>query len=253
MSGGRFDPFAGTGPRWRAVPAWRPFLEDLAAGVLDWLGDQTPETLTDATILLPNRRAARAFSSALGKLAGDRPVLLPQVRPLGDLEEDEPPFAPGELGLDLPTAIAPLTRRFEMARMIVEEFEPGLKPLRALEMADALGGFLDSCQLEEVSDLSRIAGLAEQDLAAHWQDSARFLGLAVEAWPRRLAALGLVDSAWRRAALLRRLAEAWDARPPQQPVIAAGSTGTVPAAADVLAAVARAPQGVVVLPGLDLD
>ena len=84
-TGGRFDPFAGSGPRWRAVPAWRPFLEDLAAGVLDWLGDQTPETLTDATILLPNRRAARAFSSALGKLAGDRPVLLPQVRPLGDL------------------------------------------------------------------------------------------------------------------------------------------------------------------------
>ena len=91
MTGGRFDPFAGTGPRWRAVPAWRPFLEDLAAGVLDWLGDQTPETLTDATILLPNRRAARAFSSALGKLAGDRPVLLPQVRPLGEgqhVEED---------------------------------------------------------------------------------------------------------------------------------------------------------------------
>ncbi len=253
MTGGRFDPFVGSGPRWRAVPAWRPFLEDLAAGVLVWLGDAPPETLTDAVILLPNRRAARAFSFALGKLAGERPVLLPQVRPLGDLEEDEPPFAPGELGLDLPPAIAPLTRRFEMARMIAEEFEPGMKPLRALEMADALGGFLDSCQLEEVSDLSRVAALAEQDLAEHWRESARFLGLAVEAWPKRLEALGLVDPAWRRATLLRRLAEAWDARPPQAPVIAAGSTGTVPAAADVLKAVARAPQGVVVLPGLDLD
>jgi ATP-dependent helicase/nuclease subunit B len=43
------------------------------------------------------------------------------VRPLGDLEEDEPPFAPGEIGLDLPPAIAPLTRRFEMARMIAED------------------------------------------------------------------------------------------------------------------------------------
>ena len=249
----RFDPFEGDGPRWRAIPAWRPFLEDLAAGVLDWLGDAAPETLSDATILLPNRRAARAFASALGKHAGDRPVLLPQVRPLGDLEEDEPPFAPGELGLDLPPAIAPLTRRFEMARMIAEDFEPGLKPLRALEMADALGGFLDSCHLEEVRDLSRVATLAQADLAAHWQESARFLGLAVEAWPKRLEALGLVDPAWRRATLLRRLAEAWDERPPQQPMIAAGSTGTVRAAAAVLKAVAAAPQGVVVLPGLDLD
>lgn len=249
----RFEPFGAPGPRWYAIEARRPFLEDLAAGVLDWLGEHPPEALSDAVILLPNRRAARAFTGALTRLAGDRPVLLPQVRPLGDLEEDEPPFAPGELGLDLPPAIAPLTRRFEMAQMIVEDFRAGLAPLRALEMADALGGFLDSCQLEEIDDLGRVATLVEGDLAEHWQESARFLGLAVEAWPKRLAAMGLVDPAWRRARLLRLLAEAWVERPPTQPVIAAGSTGTAPAAADVLAAVAAAPQGCVVLPGLDRD
>ena len=249
----RFDPFAAPGPRWYAIEAQRPFLDDLAAGVLDWLGDHPPETLSDAVILLPNRRAARAFTGALTRQAGGRPILLPQVRPLGDLEEDEPPFAPGELGLDLPPAIAPLTRRFEMARMIVEDFRPGLAPLRALELADALGGFLDSCQLEEVEDIGRVATLVEGDLAEHWQESARFLGLAVEAWPRRLEAMGLVDPAWRRARLLRLLADAWTERPPTQTVIAAGSTGSAPAAADVLAAVAGAPRGCVVLPGLDLD
>jgi len=249
----RFDPFSGDRPRWYAVEAYRPFLEDLAAGVLDWLGDRPPETLSDAVILLPNRRAARAFTAALTKQAGGRPVLLPQVRPLGDLEEDEPPFAPGEVGLDLPPAIAPLTRRFEMARMIVEDFRTDLSPLRALELADALGGFLDSCHLEEVPDIGKVATLVEGDLAEHWLESARFLGLAVETWPKRLAALGLVDPAWRRAKLLRLLADSWTARPPEHPVIAAGSTGSAPAAADVLAAVARAPQGCVVLPGLDLD
>ncbi len=249
----RFDPFGPAGPRWYAIEARRPFLDDLAAGVLDWLGDHPPETLSDAVILLPNRRAARAFTAALTKQAGGRPILLPQVRPLGDLEEDEPPFSPGELGLDLPPAIAPLTRRFEMARMIVEDFRPGLSPPRALEMADALGGFLDSCQLEEVADLDRIATLVEGDLAEHWRESAEFLALAVEAWPRRLEAMGLVDPAWRRARLLRLLATAWTERPPTQTVIAAGSTGTAPAAADVLAAVAAAPRGCVVLPGLDFD
>jgi ATP-dependent helicase/nuclease subunit B len=249
----RFDPFEQPGPRWYAIEARRPFLDDLAAGVLDWLGDHPPETLSDAVILLPNRRAARAFTAALTRLAGGRPILLPQVRPLGDLEEDEPPFAPGELGLDLPPAIAPLTRRFEMAQMIVEDFQPGLPPLRALALADALGGFLDSCQLEEVEDIGRVATLVEGDLAEHWQESARFLGLAVEAWPKRLEAMGLVDPAWRRARLLRLLADAWTERPPTQTVIAAGSTGSAPAAADVLAAVARAPRGCVVLPGLDFD
>ncbi|WP_425991745.1 double-strand break repair protein AddB [Brevundimonas sp. TWP2-3-2] len=252
-----FNPFPADGgkddPRWFAIPAHRPFLEDLAAGVLDWLGDQTPETLSDATILLPNRRAARAFTSALSTLSGDRPVLLPQVRPLGDLEEDEPPFTPGELGLDLPRAIAPLTRRFEMARLIVEQHDDSLSPMRALELADSLGAFLDSCNIEEVEAPERIATLVEEDFAEHWRQSAEFLGLAVKAWPRRLAELGLVDASWRRTKLLRLLAERWDSHPPQGPVIAAGSTGTVKAAADVLKAVARAPRGCVVLPGLDLE
>lgn len=248
-----FDPFAGDTPRWFAIPAHRPFLEDLAAGVLDWLGENPPEALSDATILLPNRRAARAFGAALASQAGDRPVLLPQVRPLGDLEEDEPPFSPGELGLDLPPAIAPLTRRFEMARMIAEDFAPGLAPLRALELADGLGAFLDSCHIEEVADPGMVAGFGGEDFAEHWQASAEFLGLAVEVWPRRLEAMGLVDASWRRTRLLRLLAERWAEHPPRGPVIAAGSTGTVKAAADVLKAVAKAPQGCVVLPGLDLD
>ncbi|WP_309628953.1 double-strand break repair protein AddB [Brevundimonas sp.] len=252
-----FNPFPGAGgkddPRWFAIPAHRPFLEDLAAGVLDWLGDQAPETLSDATILLPNRRAARAFTSALSALSGDHPVLLPQVRPLGDLEEDEPPFTPGELGLDLPPAIAPLTRRFEMARLVVEQHDDSLSPMRALELADSLGAFLDSCHIEEVEAPERIATLVEEDFAEHWRKSAKFLGLAVEKWPVRLAELGLVDASWRRTKLLRLLTERWDSHPPQGPVIAAGSTGTVKAAADVLKAVARAPQGCVVLPGLDLD
>lgn len=247
-----FDPFAGPGPRWWAIAAHRPFLEDLARGVLDWMGPAAPEALGDAVILLPNRRATRDFTRALARMAGDRPVLLPQVRPLGDLEEDEAPFAPGELGLDLPPAIAPLTRRFEMARMIVQDFDPGLTPRRALDMAEALGGFMDSCALEEVADIERVADLAERDLAEHWKESARFLGLAVTAWPQRLADLGLMDAVQRRARLLRRLAQVWDERPPAHPIIAAGAAAAGPGAAAVLAAVARAPRGCVVAPGLDL-
>ncbi|GAA0642202.1 double-strand break repair protein AddB [Brevundimonas lenta] len=250
---GSFDPFAVPGPRWYAIEAHRPFLEDLAVGVLDWLGDNPPEALSDAVILLPNRRAARAFTDALSKQAGGRSLLLPQVRPLGDLEEDEPPFSPGDIGLDLLPAISPMARRFEMARMIaVHDAVAANAPLHALEMADALGAFLDSCQIEEVTDPGQVASLVHADMAGHWQQSADFLAIAVEAWPARLAELGLMDPAARRTALLRRLAESWDENPPHQPLIVAGSTGTVPAAAAVMGAAARAPNGCVVLPGLDI-
>lgn len=246
-----FDPFAGPGPRWYAVEPHRPFLEDLADGVLAMAGEGPAERLADTLVLLPNRRAARAFTEALSRRAAGRALLLPQVRPLGDLEEDEPPFAPGELGLDLPPAIDPLARRFEIARMVVEEFSPGAAPIRALGMADAFVRFLDSCQLEEIDDFERLQTLVPTELAQHWRESAEFLSLAAAAWPDRLKRMGLVDPAWRRARLLRLLAEQWRASPPQGPVIAAGSTGTAPAAADVLGAVAAAPHGCVVLPGLD--
>lgn len=249
-----FDPFVGPSSRWFSIDAHRPFLEDLADGVLAWLGDRDPEALPDAVVLLPNRRAARAFSQALARRAGDRAVLLPEVRPLGDLEEDEPPFSPGDVGLDLPPAIDARARRFELARLIVESgLRPGLTPVGALGLADALGRFLDSCQIEEVEDLSKLDELVSGDLARHWQESARFLRLATERWPARLAELGMVDPAWRRSRLLRLLAERWTESPPDRPVLAAGSTGTAPAAAAVLKAVALAPRGAVVLPGLDRD
>lgn len=248
----RFDPFAAPGPRWFAIEARRPFLEDLAAGVLEWARGLEPEALADSVVLLPNRRAARAFVDALAKQAEGRTLLLPQVRPLGDLEEDEPPFSPGDLGLDLPPAIEPLARRFELARL-VSRLKPELSPHGALDVGQALGRFLASCQLEEIGDLSGLGGLVEGELARHWALSAEFLSAAAEAWPRRLAELGLVDPAWRRARLLRLLAERWTDRPPVRPVIAAGSTGSAPAAADVLAAVAAAPLGCVVLPGLDFE
>lgn len=251
-----FDPFAQDGPRWFGVAAHRPFLADLAAGVLDWLGDAAPETLSDAVILLPNRRAARVFVQALADRADGRAVLLPQVRPLGDLEEDEPPFAPGELGLDLPPAIAPLTRRFELARLAARLSGEDLTPMGALGLADAVGALIESCGLEEVdlSEPGRLTALAaDSDLALHWERSAGFLEAMAAAWPRRLAELGLSDPAWRRTRLLRLLAERWAEAPPDQPVLAAGSVGGAAVVADVLAAVARAPRGAVVLPGLDRD
>ncbi|MHB8530838.1 MAG: double-strand break repair protein AddB, partial [Caulobacteraceae bacterium] len=71
------------------------------------------------------------------------------------------------------------------------------------------------------------------------------------AWPRRLAAWGLMDGVQRRVALLRGVAERCKREPPPQVIVAAGSTGTTPAAADLIAAIGRAPRGCVVLPGLD--
>ena len=247
--------FEGAGPRWYTIPAHRPFAQDLAKGLHEALAPLGPEALSQAIILTPTRRGARALADAFVIAAEGRAVLPPQMRPLGDLDEGEPPFEPGDLALDLEAAIAPLKRRFELTRLVTDHWNllegRDLTASSALEMADALGSFLDSLQIEELEPFEKLAGLVEADLADHWRVSRRFLEMALTEWPKRLRALGVIDVSQRRVKLLRRLAQAWTDHPPQGVLVAAGSTGTAPATAVLLKVIAEAPQGCVVLPGLD--
>ena len=254
--------FAWDGPRWYTLPSGRCFLDDLALGLCQSLGDDLPA----ATILTPTRRGARLMAQAFSQQARGKALLLPQVRAIGDLDEGEPPFDLDALGLDLPPALSPLRRRFELARLIAEHYEglEGRAPSSklALELADSLAGFFDSLALEEVDaadkldSLVRGEGADEYTLAAwaeHWQVSARFLAIAVRRWPQRLLELDRMDPSQRQVVLIRRLAGQWRDRPPATPLILAGTTGSAPSTADLADIVARAPLGAVVLPGLDLS
>ncbi|MFY8140161.1 MAG: alkaline phosphatase PhoX, partial [Caulobacter sp.] len=245
-------PFEHAAPRWFSIPAHRSFLDDLATGLVAALPD--PEALAEAVVLVPTRRGARVLAEAFVGAVGGRATLLPQIRAIGDLDEGEPPFEPGDLSLDIPPAVDPRTRRFELARLVARDASLGrrLDAAGALEMADALARFLDDLQIEEVRrPLDRLDGLVELDMAAHWRRSTELLRIALEAWPAWLAQRGLIDVAERRVRLLDALTEQWIRHPPGHPLIAAGSTGTAPATARLLVAVAAAPRGAVVLPGLD--
>lgn len=239
---------------WFSIPAHRPFLADLAAGLASAYGSD-PEAMADAVILLPNRRGARDLAEAmLAQDDGRRAVLMPRIRALGELEAGEPPFEPADIALNLPPAIDPLRRRFELARLAAahasDTGEP-MTPRGALALGDALGAFLDGLQVEERSDPDALDALAPEDQALHWARSAGLLKRVMIDWPRRLEALGLMDAAERRIQVLNRLTEQWDAHPPTTPVIAAGSNEAAPAVSRLLGVIASAPQGAVILPGLD--
>jgi ATP-dependent helicase/nuclease subunit B len=214
-----------------------------------------PEALAGATVLLPTRRAGRALGEAFSAIQAEKGIpaaILPLIRPLGDVDADEPPFEPGEFAALALPAISPARRRFELASLILaretasgREMEPG----GALVLADTLAGLLDEFASEGVEDLSGLDEAMRAALPQGRQEAAMFLDIVLQAWPRHLEALGLVDPARRRSGLLTALAERWRQAPPEGPVIAAGSTGSIPAAADLLATVAGLDQGAVVLPG----
>ena len=111
---------------------------------------------------------------------------------------------------------------------------------------------MDFIESEEV-DLSALEDLVPEEHAAHWEHTVEFLRIVTEHWPAHLAEHGLVSPTARRNALMDFEAGRLLAAPPAGPVIAAGSTGTVPATARLLKVIASLPNGAVVLPGLDLS
>ena len=127
------------------MPSGVPFLPSLATGLREIYG----ERLNDALILLPTRRAVRALGEAF---IGDRSAsLLPRMRPLADINPEEPPFEPGELAGLVKPAIDPMQRRFEMAQLIFHYHKAisdlPLDPAGALDLADPLIAILDDACL----------------------------------------------------------------------------------------------------------
>ena len=120
----------------------------------------------------------------------------------------------------------------------------------AARLAGDLARLLDETQTERL-DFEGLSKLAPDRFAEHWQDILAFLQIVTRNWPAVLADEGCIDPADRRNRLIAAQIALWRDAPPDGPVIAAGSTGSVPATADLLACVAEMEAGAVVLPGLD--
>ena len=237
------------------MPAGAPFLSVLAKTLQDSLGDRLP----DALILLPTRRAVRALGEAFVLQAaqnGTPAALLPMMRPLADVDPEEPPFEPGDLAHTITPAIDPVKRRFELSNLVLakEEKLRGVAPdaAGALALTDPLLSLLDDSFMEELSagqleKLDDMAGLSSK----HYEQAAVFFKIVARWWPEYLRDHNLMDPMQRRVALLRALAGQWREKPPNHPVIIAGSTGTLAATADLISVTARLEHGAVILPGLD--
>ena len=244
------------------IPPGTAFVDALAAGIRNRHGGD-PLAAARVTVLLPTRRACRALREAFLRAGGGKPALLPAMRPLGEVEADELALQPadgdweGAGALDAPPAISPVRRRLLLAQLILrveasrrEDGAQAMAADQALVLAAELVAFLDQMQIEEVP-FDRLRGIAPENLAHHWQQTLEFLRILAEHWPGVLAEDGVIDPMERRRRLMDAQAAAWERKPPPVPVIAAGSTGTVPATARLLGVVARLPQGCVMLPGLD--
>ena len=265
-----------------------PFLKTFVAALLEgrivegFSRDLGPLEMAEATIFVPTRRAARALAYELGRAMNRPSMLLPRILPLGALEETETSLLFDEAGLagarepGLPEAMGEIARRMELAGLILEwaralshaivsvsaqgkyEFDTHESFLVATTPADAwhlsgdLANLIDELIIEDVA-WKTLDPLVLPEFDRYWRITLDFLNIAIEGWPRILAERNLVDKARRQIALIEMQSRCLQDGTLSGPVIAIGSTGTNRATARLLAAIARAPRGAVVLPGLDLD
>jgi ATP-dependent helicase/nuclease subunit B len=260
-------------PRVFNIPASASFLPTLIGALMEGrlvpgFGTREPLALASATIYLPTRRACRLARDTFLDVLGTNAAILPRIVAVGDVDEDEIVFAQAATGeisaevLELPEALGGLERRLLLARLILawagrlappREGETPLvanRPASALVLADDLARLIDDMTTRGVP-WDRLDDLVPHDLDAYWQLTLEFLKIACSAWPAILAERSMIETAVRRDALIK--AEAARLARSDAPVIVAGSTGSIPATADLIAAVAKLPHGAVVLPGLDTE
>ena len=159
----RADALAVPTPRVFAIAPDRPFLDDLARGLIELAGED-PLALARMTVLLPTRRAGRGLAEAVLRLTGGQPALLPRIHPVGDLP-DEALAMTG--ALDALPAVPPLARRAALARLVAA-FEPEIPLDRAWRLAEELGALFDEMATEDV-DPGKLHGLVPERFAEHWQ------------------------------------------------------------------------------------
>jgi ATP-dependent helicase/nuclease subunit B len=239
-------------PKVFSIPVYRSFADALAAGLIAQYG-RDRMLLARGMILVPSNRAVRAVTDAFVRRA-ENGLLLPRIVAIGDTGE-APGVALDGADSDIPPAVDPLTRRMILARLVQQERSVAgqrVGAAEAMRLATELAGTLDELIAEDCTPADLRALDVGPVLAGHWQKSLDLFATVIERWPEELAKLGRIDLPERRNRLLRGVAQAWRENPPRHFVVAAGVTSSAKAIADLLAVVARLPQGAVVLPGLDL-
>lgn len=225
-----------------AVPCGVDFPRALVEGLIQRHETAPPEGLPRVQLVLNTRRMARRVRDLFDQGPA---LLLPKLSLLTDLGE--------AAAFDqLPPAIPPLRRRLELTQLVARllDQQPDLAARASLfDLADSLADLIDEMQGEGVPPQA-IRDLDVSDLSGHWARAQAFINIADTFVETEDDAL---DVQARQRRVVETLIEHWQIEPPEHPIILAGSTGSRGTTLMLMEAVARLPQGAVILPGYDFD
>lgn len=197
--------------------------------------------LADCLIFLPSRRAVRSVERMLVDKVGHA-VILPQLVALGEGAPDEIDVTDGEASSD---TVSKMECVVAVARLLMATGDVGSNMSSCLTVAHDLVRMADYLENEgiEISVIDWNA-LVDDKFATHFQRKAGILKIISEFLPQYIGMRETVTAARNRGI------RGWiNSLHKYKLVIVCGSTASVPATADLMAAVASSPNGRIILPG----
>ena len=229
-------------PRIFGMPPGADFGKALVAGLEGRFATMSQSDIARTEIYVNTARMQRRLREVFD--AGPA-RLLPRVRLVTDLALDHTAF-------NIPAPVSPLWRRLELSQAVAGLLskEPDLAPRAALyDLSDSLASLMDEMQGEGVLP-SALMELDISDQSGHWQRALKFLMLLQDYFATGTDA---PDKEARQRMIIEQRISHWAQTPPTHPIIVAGSTGSRGATRLFMEAVAKLPQGALVLPGFDCD
>lgn len=225
--------------------------------------------LADTTIFVPNRRAAREITNRFIDAAGGAALLLPDIRTLGDVGDEQFGLSPDTTNQLLTEyAAGEMERKLQLAQLVFtwanslnsderallngEDIFLPASQADALRLTNDLARLFSELTREEIS-WATVQNIIPDEHAQWWQLTSRFLNIIMEHWPLILSESGKIDPSIVERKLFEERIEFYRSGKNKGPVIVAGSTGSIPMTARLLKAVAGLSDGAIVLPGIDFS
>ncbi|MBY7649057.1 MAG: double-strand break repair protein AddB [Candidatus Liberibacter europaeus] len=257
------------------IASYSPFFRELILSLLNGelvegfkYNKSNPLSLASVTIYVPTKRAAQSLRSEFFDIIGNKFTILPTIKPLGDILEENYFFNADLLlscNIDLP--LSNIRRLLELSRLIllwrkhlpdkIRDIHPESPLTLSASHADAiwlaknLASIIDIVEIEE-KNWDDLYLLDNEQYGAWWFIALDFLKIASKYWKERLSELSASSNAHYQIQLIRAEAEYISLKGSKGPVIIAGSTGSIPATARLMSIIANDHNGAIVLPGLDV-
>ncbi|MDR1207593.1 MAG: PD-(D/E)XK nuclease family protein [Rickettsiales bacterium] len=207
--------------------------------------ESATDDFSNDIIFLPSRRAVGTVERMIAEKTGAA-VLLPRLVALGEEAEDDGPQEDKSEKGGPGAPVSNLERAAVLAKMLTAHMDGGIAG--TLPVAKDLVRTMDYLENERNADRKTEINWSElvcEKYAVHFRDKARFLDLACRALP--LVFPGRETVAQKRNKDVRGWIEYLNKH--KSRIIVCGSTGSVPATADLMEYIAGRANGYIILPG----